>query len=267
VDRLRQRRQGAGAGARVSYQLRLFRWHARRASSRCGATASRAGVTALAARMIADSGARGAERARGGAGTGSDGFVARTQDGRRFVAKRRSSPPASIPWPVSASRRRYRKTRPPRIAAAISARAVKVWPRPPASASAFSRPAAATASNGCSRAPGVRRRAMIVGFASPSPASIPARPGDVERAWRASSGARLLAFDWHDWIADPFARGAWVASGSAPKAMSRPRPRRGTGRLAFASSDFASTGAGWFDAAALSGAQAAQEILQLLRLN
>jgi monoamine oxidase len=42
---------------------------------------------------------------------------------------------------------------------------------------------------------------------------------------------------------------------------------RRTGRLAFASSDFASSGAGWFDAAALSGAEAAQEIAQVLRLN
>ena len=39
------------------------------------------------------------------------------------------------------------------------------------------------------------------------------------------------------------------------------------GRLAFASSDFASAGAGWFDAAALSGAEAAQEIAAILRLN
>jgi monoamine oxidase len=42
---------------------------------------------------------------------------------------------------------------------------------------------------------------------------------------------------------------------------------RRAGRLAFASSDFASAGAGWFDAAAISGAEAAQQIVQLLRLN
>ena len=89
---------------------------------------------------------------------------------------------------------------------------------------------------------------MIVGFGIASAGFDPARPGDVERAVaRFFPEGRLLAFDWHDWIADPFARGA--------------------GRLAFASSDFASAGAGWFDAAALSGAEAAQEIAAILRLN
>jgi monoamine oxidase len=39
------------------------------------------------------------------------------------------------------------------------------------------------------------------------------------------------------------------------------------GCLAFASSDISPEGAGWFDAAAISGVAAAKEIMELLRLN
>jgi monoamine oxidase len=110
--------------------------------------------------------------------------------------------------------------------------------------------------------------ALIVAFGVASPAFDPARPGDVERAVaRFFPEGRLLAFDWHDWIADPFARGTWVASRLGAEADVAAATWRRAGRLAFASSDFASAGAGWFDAAAISGAEAAQEIAQLLRLN
>jgi monoamine oxidase len=109
---------------------------------------------------------------------------------------------------------------------------------------------------------------MIVGFGIASAGVDPARPGDVERAVaRFFPEARLLAFDWHDWIADPFARGTWVASRLGAEGDAAAATWRRAGRLAFASSDFASFGAGWFDAAALSGAEAAQEIAQILRLN
>jgi monoamine oxidase len=109
---------------------------------------------------------------------------------------------------------------------------------------------------------------MIVGFGVASPAFDPARPGDVAQAVaRFFPEGRLLAFDWHDWIADPFARGAWVASRLGAEGDVTAATWRRAGHLAFASSDFGSTGAGWFDAAAISGAEAAQEIASLLRLN
>jgi monoamine oxidase len=109
---------------------------------------------------------------------------------------------------------------------------------------------------------------MVVGFGIASPGFDPARPGDVERAVaRCFPEGQLLAFDWHDWIADPFARGTWVASRLGAEGDVGHETWQRAGRLAFASSDFASAGAGWFDAAAISGAEAAREIAELLRLN
>jgi monoamine oxidase len=110
--------------------------------------------------------------------------------------------------------------------------------------------------------------ALIVGFGIASPGFDPARPGDVAQAVaRFFPEGRLLAFDWHDWIADPFARGTWVASRLDAEGDVAAATWRREGRLAFASSDFASMGAGWFDAAAISGTEAAQEIAEILRLN
>jgi monoamine oxidase len=93
----------------------------------------------------------------------------------------------------------------------------------------------------------------------------PAQPGAVAAAIaRFFPEARLLAYDWHDWVGDPFARATWVAPvlGAEQAVASRTWSR--TGALAFASSDIASEGAGWFDAAILSGLQAAEELAQYL---
>lgn len=79
--------------------------------------------------------------------------------------------------------------------------------------------------------------------------------------------AELLALDWHDWNRDPFSRGAWVASRLGAEADISHDNWKRQGRLAFASSDISPEGAGWFDAAAISGAAAAKEIMDLLRLN
>jgi monoamine oxidase len=79
--------------------------------------------------------------------------------------------------------------------------------------------------------------------------------------------AELIALDWHDWNRDAFSRGAWVASRLGAEADLLHRNWKRQGRLAFASSDISPEGAGWFDAAAISGASAAKEIMELLRLN
>jgi monoamine oxidase len=79
--------------------------------------------------------------------------------------------------------------------------------------------------------------------------------------------AELLAVDWHDWNRDPFSRGAWVTSRLGAESDLSHETWKRHGRLAFASSDISPEGAGWFDAAAISGAAAAQEIMDLLRLN
>ena len=79
--------------------------------------------------------------------------------------------------------------------------------------------------------------------------------------------AELIALDWHDWNRDPFSRGAWVASRLGAEGELLHENWKRQGRLAFASSDISPEGAGWFDAAAISGAAAAKEIMELLRLN
>jgi monoamine oxidase len=228
------------------------------------------GVTALVARMIADSGAR-LELSTPVAALeqDADGIIARVGDGRRFEAKAGLvatglNPMAGLGFAPSL---------PPEKSAGAGrghlGRAAKVWAK------------VADVSVGILGTGGgdglewmfaerVARdgAALIVGFGVASPAFDPARPGAVERAVaRFFPEGRLLAFDWHDWIADPFARGAWVASRLGAEADTEAATWRRAGRLAFASSDFASSGAGWFDAAAVSGAEAAQEIMDLLRLN
>jgi (S)-6-hydroxynicotine oxidase len=228
------------------------------------------GVTALAARMIGDCGA-GLELKAAVASLeqGAEGVVARTEDGRRFPAKAALvatglNPMAGLGFTPALSQEK---------AAAIGrghlGRAVKVW----AKVDGVDIGLLATGGGGGLEWMFSERRArdgatMIVGFGIASAGFDPARPGDVARAVaRFFPEGRLLAFDWHDWIADPFARGAWVASRLGAESDVAAATWRRTGRLAFASSDFASAGAGWFDAAALSGAEAAQEIARILRLN
>jgi monoamine oxidase len=228
------------------------------------------GVSALAARMIADGGVRlELNAAVASLEQGAEGVIARTEDGRRFPAKAALvatglNPMAGLGFTPALSQEK---------AAAIGrghlGRAVKVW----AKVDGVDIGLLATGGGGGLEWMFSERRArdgatMIVGFGIASAGFDPARPGDVERAVaRFFPEGRLLAFDWHDWIADPFARGTWVASRLGAEGDVAAATWRRTGRLAFASSDFASAGAGWFDAAALSGAEAAQEIMELLRLN
>jgi monoamine oxidase len=92
-----------------------------------------------------------------------------------------------------------------------------------------------------------------------------AKPGAVAAAVaRFFPEATLRAFDWHDWVGDPFARGTWIAPVLGAEQALAPATWRMTGPLAFASSDIAPEGAGWFDAAIISGLQAAAEIGRFL---
>lgn len=109
---------------------------------------------------------------------------------------------------------------------------------------------------------------LLVGFGLASPALDLARRSDVAAAVaRFFPEAELISYDWHDWIADPWSRGTWVASTLGAEAATGYANWSRTGRLAFASSDLAEEGAGWFDAAATSGEAAAREIAQLLGRN
>ena len=227
------------------------------------------GVTALVTRMLADSGAQLELNAPVTAlEQGADGVAARTRDGRRFAAKAALVATGLNPMAGLG----FAPALPQEKAAAIGrghlGRAVKVWAKVAGVAVGI---LATGGGDGLEWMFTERQArdgaALIVGFGVASPGSDPARPGDVERAVaRFFPEGRLLAFDWHDWIADPFARGAWVASRLDAEADTAAATWRRAGRLAFASSDFAATGAGWFDAAALSGAEAAREIIEFLRL-
>ncbi len=94
----------------------------------------------------------------------------------------------------------------------------------------------------------------------------PAKAGAVERAVaRFFPEARVLAWDWHDWVADPYARGTWIAPVLGAEQALAPATWSMTGPLAFASSDIAPEGAGWFDAAIISGLQAAGDIARFLQ--
>lgn len=78
--------------------------------------------------------------------------------------------------------------------------------------------------------------------------------------------AEILAHGGHDWNADPFAQGTWLAmppgwmTDGTFEALERPE-----GRLIFAGSDVTMDGGGWIEGALASGAHAAQTADALLR--
>jgi monoamine oxidase len=89
----------------------------------------------------------------------------------------------------------------------------------------------------------------------------PQRPGAVDAAVsRFFPEAKLIAFDWHDWVHDPFARGTWVAPVLGAEQALAPATWRMTEPLAFASSDIAAKDAGYFEGAIVSGLKAAEEL-------
>jgi monoamine oxidase len=89
----------------------------------------------------------------------------------------------------------------------------------------------------------------------------PQRPGAIDAAVsRFFPEAMLIAFDWHDWVHDPLARGTWVAPVLGAEQALEPATWRMTGPLAFASSDIAAKDAGYLDGPIVSGLGAAEEL-------
>ncbi|MBL8789904.1 MAG: FAD-dependent oxidoreductase [Rhizobiales bacterium] len=88
-----------------------------------------------------------------------------------------------------------------------------------------------------------------------------ARPAD--ESWvraelaRLCPNAELLAHDWHDWLADPYARGTWLSTPYDLGAEFASGSWGPQGRIAFASSDIAAENAGWFEGAVCAGEAAA----------
>ena len=73
--------------------------------------------------------------------------------------------------------------------------------------------------------------------------------------------AELVAWDWHDWIGDPYSRGTWVALPADATWIGDSDLWNKDGRIAFATSDFADHAAGWFEGAIRSGESAARSLL------
>ncbi|WP_303980306.1 NAD(P)/FAD-dependent oxidoreductase [Dongia mobilis] len=101
---------------------------------------------------------------------------------------------------------------------------------------------------------------LVVGFGLDDGSWNPHRRQDVAAALaHLLPQAELLGWDWHDWCADPFARGTWLSTPATGADLS-PENWGVTGRLAFATSDLAPEAAGWFEGAMSSGEPAAAAI-------
>ncbi len=106
---------------------------------------------------------------------------------------------------------------------------------------------------------------LIVGFALADGTLDPTDRGSVVASLtRFFPEAELIAWDWHDWVSDPFARGTWVALPASAIWIGDPETWSREGRLVFATSDFAEYAAGWFEGAIRSGEAAARAILNAL---
>ncbi len=106
---------------------------------------------------------------------------------------------------------------------------------------------------------------LMVGF-GPGPSVIDVHSvEDVQRNVSAFvPGAEVLQIDAHDWSADPFALGAWVAWRPGQLTRWGTALRAPEGRIAFAGSDIATKWAGWMEGALSSGIEAGRYVADLL---
>ena len=104
---------------------------------------------------------------------------------------------------------------------------------------------------------------LIVGFGLVGFGADPANRAWVEQQIaRLFPNARVIAHDWHNWVEDPFSCGTWVAAPVGLEHTLDARNWQSEGRLYFASSDIAREQAGWFEAAVISGEDAAEAVLR-----
>lgn len=92
---------------------------------------------------------------------------------------------------------------------------------------------------------------LLVGFALARDLPEPTHDAVTRALAAAFPEARLEGFDWHDWCADPFARGTWVSPDLDSLPLYDPAHWAGSQRIAFAGSDLASAEQGWFEGALL----------------
>jgi len=106
---------------------------------------------------------------------------------------------------------------------------------------------------------------LAVAFAVDDGRFDPASRDEVAEATkRLLPDARLIAYDWTDWIGDPFARGTWLGVPADMPGVADARLWCNEGRLLFAGSDVAQEDAGWLEGALASGEVAGGGVLARL---
>ncbi|HXO09953.1 MAG TPA: FAD-dependent oxidoreductase [Solirubrobacteraceae bacterium] len=106
---------------------------------------------------------------------------------------------------------------------------------------------------------------LLVAFGPATTRFDPTDGRDVQAALQAFyPEAELIAFDSHDWNADPFSRGTWATSPVDDIDALSHRRFAPVGRVAFASSDFAPEAGGWIEGALAAGEAAAAAISETL---
>jgi monoamine oxidase len=105
---------------------------------------------------------------------------------------------------------------------------------------------------------------LIVCFGLMTDENHPEDPTWVQaQASKLFPNARMMSYDWHDWVDDPFARGTWVAALAGHEEGLDSANWQPEGRIAFASSDYARDQAGWFEGAVIAGEDAADAVLAM----
>jgi monoamine oxidase len=103
---------------------------------------------------------------------------------------------------------------------------------------------------------------MIVGFGLTDGSFDPASRSDVEQGLKKLfPEARLVAWDWHDWLGDPHSRGTWLALPAEASWIGDSAEWQQEDKVFFASADFAPGTPGWFESAIISGETAARKII------
>jgi monoamine oxidase len=106
---------------------------------------------------------------------------------------------------------------------------------------------------------------LVVGFGTGPEMLDVTSPDDIRRAIeRFAPEARVVATDAHDWNADEFSQGTWMAFRPGQPTRFHSALQEPEGRLVFAGSDLALGWAGWMDGAVESGAQAARQTLEVV---
>lgn len=90
------------------------------------------------------------------------------------------------------------------------------------------------------------------------------RPEVSEAVARLLPNARLVHYDWTDWIGDPFASGTWLGVPADMPDLADARGWGHEGRVMFAGSDISGEDAGWFEGAFASGEAAGGGVLARL---